>query len=195
MGSNNKIKFKGQLDRYFRLQVFVGILWLIACVISYSFDLRTGIFFTVFLVLYVVLMAVTFFTSSPKIAQQMVEFGAEYSQVQREMLKELEVPYGLLDNDGTIMWANNKFSELVEKDKVKHKDITSIFPEIGKTDIDVTRGDKEFKIKHEGKSIKIILKRFALKEAFDNSEFVDVPTGKTYFISIYMFDETRIDRL
>lgn len=172
-----------------------GILLLVACIMSYTVNLKTGIFLTIVLVLYFIPAIISYYYNTAKIKMRMVEFGAEYSQVQREMLKNMDLAYGILDDSGKVMWSNYALLELIGRNNIKNKDICSIIPDLNKKDIDVSDEDKEIKIHYEGKSIRISLKKFGLQQAFENSDLVDVPASESYFISIYMFDETRIDKL
>lgn len=196
MSSKNKVRLKGQLDRYYKFQVMVGLLFLAACIISYTIDIRAGILSTVVLAVYFFVATALYFYSVPKIGRQLVEFGAEYSRVQTEMLRQFEFPYGLLD-DNKIVWANNKFIEMAERGNVKSKDITAIFPELSGRDFlpDGNSDSRETKIRHEGRSLRIKVEKFVLKRAFENSGLADLPTGKSYFASVCIIDETLIDKL
>ena len=55
-----------------------------------------------------------FFVKKPLIVNEMVRFAASYSQVQRRLLKELAIPYAVMDRSGTILWANDEFMDLAE---------------------------------------------------------------------------------
>ena len=52
-----------------------------------------------------------------KIYGELVSFATQYGQVQRKLLKELAIPYALLDEAGRVLWANSAFFAASEKGK------------------------------------------------------------------------------
>lgn len=57
-------------------------------------------------------------------------FFTNYSQVQRQLLYELSVPYCLLDTNGRVMWLNKAMCACINKKKDFKKNISTLFPEI-----------------------------------------------------------------
>ncbi len=58
------------------------------------------------------------------ISKEFLAAGFEQSQIQKQILKELPVPYVMTDQDGTIIWHNEQFSEIVGQKitrKVSHR--------------------------------------------------------------------------
>lgn len=59
-------------------------------------------------------------------------FALEQGQIQKELLKELDIPYALLDTDGKILWGNAKFIEEIgvgSKKRIR-KNISAFFPAV-----------------------------------------------------------------
>ena len=59
----------------------------------------------------------------------MINFGLEYAQVQKKLLHDLEVPYGVLDATGKLMWENEALSALTGNLAVR-KNIQAVFPSV-----------------------------------------------------------------
>ena len=59
----------------------------------------------------------------PGLNSELVNFATEYGQVQKRLLKELELPHALLDGNGRIMWMNSAFEALGERDRFYKKNI------------------------------------------------------------------------
>ena len=70
------------------------------------------------------------------VLNDMLKFSSKYSQVQNKLLKEMNIPYCILDQKGKVLWMNRAMSETtnVEMDFSKNiatvlKDITpNVFP-------------------------------------------------------------------
>lgn len=45
----------------------------------------------------------------------MVEFAADYAQVQKTLLEDFKVPYGLIDESGKVIWLNHEFKNVLQK--------------------------------------------------------------------------------
>lgn len=74
-----------------------------------------GVLMTFAAVLYLCISATVYLLFKPNIMRNLVDFGAEYSQVQRKMIRDMEVPYCLLDESGKVMWTNNEMVKYVKK--------------------------------------------------------------------------------
>ena len=65
-----------------------------------------------------------------------MNFALDYGQVQSTLLHELEIPYGVLDENGVLLWANARFKEIVDT-KLASKGIANLFPELTKEQLPV----------------------------------------------------------
>ena len=111
------------------------------------------------------------------------------------MIRDMEVPYCLLDESGKVMWTNNEMDKICEKN-IRNKLITSVFEGITAEDFSFDEeGRSEFEVKHENKVYKIILKLFSMNEENVESALVPLIGGGGALISMYMFDETLIHQL
>ncbi len=69
----------------------------------------------------------------------LVEFSAEYAWIQKQLLSKMELPYGLADEDGRLVWMNQAFQEVLSQEKGGGKNLLSLFPEVTRTDLAVEK--------------------------------------------------------
>jgi c-di-AMP phosphodiesterase-like protein len=131
----------------------------------------------------------------PTILKHLVNFGTQYGLVQRRMLNELDIPYGLMDESGKILWSNQQVNNLFEGESLKHLNIMDIFPDIKPEFLQLEKDQNEFHIEHEEKIYKIVLKEISFKETLESNEFPMVDEGEGMIISFYIVDETQIQQL
>ena len=71
-----------------------------------------------------------YFYMRPRIMSGIVEFASNYSQVQKQLLYNLSVPYCLLDNNGNVMWTNKAMQDCIGIKKDFRKNINTVLPEV-----------------------------------------------------------------
>ena len=75
-----------------------------------------------------------------QILSGLVDFAAESSDVQKELLEEMSVPYLITDAAGRILWTNRAFDEMVREDHSR-SNISAYFPELTAEYLEETVGD------------------------------------------------------
>lgn len=196
MEKNSKIKLQGSLLNYIKVPVFFNIVWLISAVLAFIIDIRAGVLMSFVVLIYIAVTTAIYFKFKPNIMKTLVEFGAEYSQVQRQMLHELEVPYGLLESDGKVLWTNTQMDLLFTGKNVRYKQITSLFQDFKPEYLEFDeKGRNEFKIKIDAGVYSVVLKNFKMREEEGIDSFDTMAADSGNLISMYMFDETKIQQL
>ena len=186
-----RIRLKGRLKAYLRSALLLGILLAAVDISLYFLDVRSGIVVTAFLVFYFIIMSLLLYYNKPIIMNELINFATQYGQIQKKLLRELELPYTLMDEDGRIVWTNAAFENIVHKDKRYHKSITSLFPSITKDKLQFDI-DAEFELTFEEREYVIKLKKIIVDEALDNSEIIVNDGSAGYLIAAYLFDETAL---
>ena len=80
--------------------MYLGLLLLLVDIGIYFLDTRAGFLLTCFLVFYFAMILYLMLYNRPIIINELVSFATQYGQIQKELLRELSVPYSLLDEDG-----------------------------------------------------------------------------------------------
>lgn len=188
----DRFKVKGKLRTYIQMPLLLGIALIMVDLLLYLVNVEAGVIMTVFAVVYMTAVIIVMVTSGPALKGELISFATEYGQIQKQLLKELELPHALLDEGGRVIWMNKAFEELGSHEKFYKKSITSIIPEINRdrfpgdqdtVDYDVVFGDKDYEIR---------MKRISLQ---DMALLTDVNAGREedgFLIAIYLFDRTAL---
>ena len=165
--------------------VFVTIaIWLI--------EYRAGMLMAGFTVLYLSIIGILMFKNKPIIMNELVSFATEYGQIQRKLLRELELPYVLLDDSGRVMWTNKAFEALVHKKKGYNKSISTIFPELTQDKLPGEEEETTFELSFEEREFSIRCHKVSLKDMAENSDIISSEGYDGYLIAMYLFDETAL---
>ena len=96
----NNIRLNGQLNLIMLWPAIATILLVGMNVWVYGIDVKSGMFMSVGVLIYGIVAITLYFYNKSRFLAEMVEFAAEYSIVQNKLLKELGVPYAILQADG-----------------------------------------------------------------------------------------------
>lgn len=182
-----------KLNRYLRWPLYLSV-WLICMnLIVYCLDTKAGAITTGFLLVYVICAVTLFFTKKQNIMAGLINYASDYSQVQRHLMRELAIPYAMLDVEGCLMWGNDEFLGLVEEGKHSCKHIWQIFPEITVDELPEDMIDQEMHITWREHNYKVVLRRIKVDNFGE-----ELPEGKSTLaeantlITMYMQDETAL---
>ena len=189
----NDVEIKGRLKWYLRwpiiLNIIVGIMTLGVTVIDHKAGALMGVFFLVHLIFSVVVS----FYSKPAITEELINFGLQYGQVQKKLLHELEVPYGVLDGTGKLMWENEALTQLIGNLAVR-KNIQSIFPSLDLQKILNMEEKCYLEIVHEERVYRTEFCRMHVEDFAEHNDLVGFDHPENLLIAMFMFDETDIRR-
>lgn len=196
MGKDIKNKAKGQISRYLFWPIYFDVFWVVVTLAAYAFSFRAGVLMTVSAIIYIAATIVIYIKFKPTIMRRLVDFGAEYSQVQRQMLHEMEIPYGLIDENGKVLWTNTELDKLFNGKSIRNKSVISVFKGFESEYLEFEEdGRNEFQIQFEEHEYKIVLKIFTLKDSLSENQMQLLEENSGSLISMYMFDETKISQL
>lgn len=192
--SNNTQAFriKGPLKSFLMWPLYIGIILLVVTAAMYYIDILCGNIMATFMVVYFIAFGLLMFKFRPAIMRELVEFSTNYSQVQRELLYELTIPYCLLDNTGRVLWMNKTMLEKTEKKKDFRKNITTILPELESSVFPVGGESKEVRLTFDGRDYCVEMKRISSDELLEDVDIIE-RREEDSVIAMYMFDETDIN--
>lgn len=188
----NRVKIKGTLKTYLQASLYLGILLVFVTIAVWMIEYRAGMLLAGFTALYMVIIGILMFKNKPIIMNELVSFATEYGQIQRKLLRELELPYVLLDDGGKVMWTNRAFENLVHKKKGYNKSITTIFPELTLEKLPGEEDETTLDISFEEKEFSARCHKVSLKEMAENSDIISSEGYNGYLIAVYLFDETAL---
>ena len=190
--SDRAFKAKGMLKSFIFWPMYLGII-LIAINISIFFiDSTSATIMSIGMLIYLIVWIYMYMYLRQGIMHQLMEFSTNYSQVQRQLLYELTVPYCILDNNGSVLWMNKAMLKCTGKKKEFNKEVSTIFPEL--TPGMFPNGDepKEVRIFYNDRDYCVELKRISADILVQGVDIIESNKDSS-LIAMYMFDETDIN--
>lgn len=119
---------------------------------------------------------------------ELLAAGFEQGQIQKDLLKELPVPYILTDDEGLVIWYNNSFAEMAGE-KIEKKNITQMFASLYKKVFPKPGSTKEFCITMEDRKFRVECKSVCMTEEEKEKGETD---PDNVLLAFYFFDETQL---
>lgn len=188
----NKLKLKGRLKRYVQTSLYLGFLLMLVNLAVYLCSVPAGLIVTCFTLLYFAVVLLLQLYNKPVIMNEMVSFATQYGQVQKVLLRELEIPYAMLDDEGHVIWTNEAFEKVVHKEKGYKKSITSLFPSVTKEKFPDDTEFSEVELIFENSNYLAKMRKISMHDMLESSDIIDAYDYKGFLIAFYLFDETAL---
>lgn len=190
------MKIKGALKLYLDWPILLSVFLIAMNACLYMVDKTAGVVATIFVVLYIIFAAFLYLVKRNTIGGELIRYAADYGQVQKQLLKEMALPYGILDCDGKLLWGNNEFIDLIEHESQAKRSISNIFPEITEIQMPRDMQDVILKLSKNNNYYKVILRRIValdFEEDYDWNlfEHSSEHCSKNSLIAMYVYDETE----
>ena len=186
------MKLKGRLKSYMQTSLYLGLLLVAVNLLIYILDVPSGLVLTCFTLFYFAVTAFLQLYNKPIIMNEMVSFATQYGQIQKVLLRELELPYAMLDEEGHVIWTNARFEEIVHKDKGYRKSITSLFPSITREKLPFEEDEVSFDLTYEDRNYEVRMRKISMKEMAQNSDIIEGDGYDGCLFAFYLFDETAL---
>lgn len=177
-----------------KFSIYLGILLCFVNAALYLIDYRAGIILTCFAIFYFAITLSLYFYNKPMIMNELVSFATEYGQIQRKLLRDLDLPYALLDDNGKVIWTNIAFENVIHQPKGYSKSITSLFPAITRDRLPDDTGvdEAQYELEYEGNEYVAKFKKIPLREMAEHSDMIEAEDYNGFLIAVYLFDETAL---
>ena len=189
-----RIKLKGRIKTYLQFSIYLGGLLLVVNAGIVAIDYRAGLLLGFFTLFYFAVTLSLYFYNKPVIMNELVSFATQYGQIQKRLLRELELPHALLDDTGKVIWTNVAFENIIHQPKGYNKTITALFPSITRDKLPDNEGleEAQYELTYDSKEYIAKFKRISLKEMAENSAMIEAEGYEGYLIAVYLFDETAL---
>ncbi len=191
---NNEKILKKKIEFYLITPIFVSLFLILMCGALYFVDRRCAVIATVAVVLVILIELLVYVVTKRAVMPTLISFSFEQGQIQKELLKELAIPYALLDTDGKILWGNKLFVDQVgggSKKRIR-KNISAFFPQIG-SEAFKSKEPVNMELELEGMQYVAELKRITFDEVFQDEDAIVDPKGEA-IIAFYLHDVTELKR-
>ena len=167
-----RIKIKGRLRLYLQSGLLLGILLVFVNLCIYLMDYHAGLLLSGALLFYFAVMFTLMFYNKPVIMNELISFATQYGQIQKRLLREMEIPYALLDESGKVIWTNKAFEHVTHKEKGYHRSITTLFPALTKDKLPGIEEETEMDLEFEDCEFAAKMKKISMyKKKMYNTEW------------------------
>lgn len=190
---DGRLRLKGKLKSYLRWPLGLLMFLTMVAVGVFFIDVKAGVVVLAGVLVYGIIMIILYSKIKPVVLSELVNFALDYGQVQKSLLHELEIPYGVLDENGVLLWANARFKEIVDT-KLASKGIANLFPELTKEQLPVGNQKSVCHISYKDYKFRAELSRIVVEGFSEKNDLIDLGEQENVLIAIYLFDETEIKR-
>ena len=194
MCMKKRIRLKGRIKTYIQFSIYLGVLLCIVDVAMFMINLQAGALLAGYILVYFAITLSLYFYNKPIIMNELVSFATEYGQIQRKLLRDMDLPYALLDDNGKVIWTNIAFESVIHQPKGYNKSITALFPTITRDRLPDDSGldEAQYELEYEGSEYVAKFKKVSLKEMAEHSDMIDARDYNGYLIAVYLYDETAL---
>ena len=191
---SNERKLKGKIKYLIIVPIILAFILMGICIYVFGVYAKQTIIALIALSIYIIIVVIAYVRLMPVINSTMVEYALEQGKIQNELLREMAVPYVILDTDGHVMWANSKFYETIGVTDKKHikKPIDAYFPQLTPSVYENTER-VEMDIEYGEKIFNAYIRRMDLTNVF--LEDKEEHKNDEVVIAVYFFDITELRRL
>ncbi len=194
---SHRFKLRGALRAYLLWPVILTAVLLCMNLSMYVIDPLAGYVMTAFTAVYFTLAITIYLSKRNKIAAELVRYAMDYGQVQKRLLKELHLPYAILDLEGRMQWGNDEFMDIIHEKSAAKRSISNIFSEITEEVLPKKEKDEILHVVLHGRSYRVLLRKVVAPDfsddvniSYDNAE--DVWNDRNALIAMYLYDETEM---
>ena len=190
MKENKKVR--NVLQKYMQWPVVLSALVLCANGAVGLVSGKAGMVMAVFTVLYAFCAGVLFWYGKKRILTGLVGFAADFDQSQKNLMASMELPYGIADEAGRLLWTNRAFSAVIKDEKSARRSLTALFPEITEEGLEKMDHALEVQCAYGGAIYRASIKRVTIQS--DSGLLSAAPGQKTeqQVLAVYLYDETEI---
>lgn len=192
---SEKNLLKKEIEKYLRIPFYMFILLLIMNGVVYGIDVTSGVIVSVFNLAYLGCVGYLYARKHSNIMSDLVAFAFAHGSIQSELLKELSVPYSLVDMNGRVLWSNKAFYQTVKSDKQHmRKHIQNIFTDITLELLQMEPEDNNQRVVHifqGNRNYRVEIRKLAVQELLVPELSEDVDEEEALF-AVYLYDETEL---
>ena len=192
-----RVKLRGTMKLYVLWPIILSILLIAMNIRLYFYNNKAGIIATCYIGIYVVICLIIFGIYRQKLQRDMIEFAVNYGQIQLEIMEDLTVPFGVLSQDGRLLWGNDEFIKVIVNKKAAKRSISNIFGEITTDKIPKDENTSIVHVKTEDRYYCAVMKHIVSerKGEFLHENNISKLIDNDSVISVFLHDETDMMEL
>ena len=191
-----KIKDDVLVRLYAKIMLIATLIYVVMTKSVYAIDKRAGTITLLFLGIYIAGLVYIIYKRAPGFNNELVRYAANYDKIQNRLLKDLSIPYVIVDMDGVTLWANEAFRNVVGNDKAINKSIFNIFTSLTVENLPINQLYTEEHIEYNEVNYRVYMNQIDMNNIFTSKEDNIIPEEKVAsdnkLIALYLYDETEI---
>ena len=192
----NKFKVHGALKRYLYWPVALTMMLIVMNLSIYFIDVEAGILMSIFVFIYFIITVVIFIMRRDRITSELVRYAMDFGQLQKRLLKELALPYAIINLSGKIQWSNDEFIDMLDEKHISKRSIRQIFPDITDKYFHGEELDEEIHLEYNERNYRVVLRNvktpsFESDISWPDIESTKLDNGANSLIALYLYDETE----
>lgn len=192
------IKFKGALNFYMRWPLITLVFPVLIALLALAVSEDVGKIAICIAMVGVIVTLFVYYYKRPEIMKELVNFASNYAMVQHRLMSELAVPYAVLDDQGSIMWANNDCMEILNISKADRQSIYSIFKDLSPDIYPKDGQDSETYVEYKDKIYRAVFRSVFSTNSDEDAYWsfeVDSDEARNTLVAMFLYDETEINAL
>ena len=193
----SRVKLRGTMKLYVLWPIILSILLIAMNIRLYFYNNKAGIIATCYIGIYIVICLVIFIIYRQKLQRDMIEFAVNYGQIQLEIMEDLTVPFGVLSQDGRLLWGNDEFIKVIVNKKAAKRSISNIFGEITTDKIPKDENTSVVHVKTEDRYYCAVMKHIVSEKKGEllHENNISKLIDNDSVISVFLHDETDMMEL
>ncbi len=159
----------------------------------YYIDIKSGVFATIFFIIYLGVSILFYCLRNKYIRNELILYAMDYAQIQKVLIDELDIPFGLVDDKGKLLWVNSVFTDIIGRHNTKKK-ISDIFEEAENKKLFPCKGQNSIEIEYDDHYYKLLIKPVNINNNVleKSGRFTNLVLDDCLMSSVYLMDETDV---
>ena len=189
------VQLSGHLKFYIQWPIYMAAILVIISIGCLVADIKSGAIMLVMSLVFAIMVGVFYFFSRSIVLKDLMEIATEYGEVQNTVLKELGVPYAILQEDGKIIWMNHRFEAVLQKKHNEDIYIQRYIPALVKEQFPEEENETvQVELVYNGKEYNAELHRISLEKYNTGNHTLNLTDIAKSFIAVYLHDVTELNQ-
>ena len=189
------VQLSGQLKFYMQLPVYMATILVVISIGCLIADLKSGAIMIVMSLVFAIMVGVFYFFNRSLVLKDLMGIATEYGEMQNTLLKELQIPYAIVQEDGKIIWMNHQFEEVLHRNNMGDLYIQKFIPEFTKENFPKEENEKvQIEVIYDEKEYNAELHKISLEEYSEGNHAIAVAESMKAFVAVYLHDVTELNK-
>lgn len=193
--NDNGVQLSGQLKFYMQLPVYMATILVVISMGCLVADLKSGAIMLVMALVFAIMVGVFYFFNRSLVLKDLMGIATEYGEMQNTLLKELRIPYAIVQEDGKIIWMNHQFEDVLHRNNAGDFYIQKFIPELTKEYFPKEENEKvQIEVAYDEKEYNAELHKISLEKYSEGNHAIAIAASSKAFVAVYLHDVTELNK-